>query len=545
MPAGHRPSGTSTLTGMGVRSASASTAEASPPCTTAVGWMPRARSRSSASASSSSSAAASTAWPSSGSLAFAASTRSRSASVTSRCCAPSWRLRSIRSRSASDASMILERDARTSASWPCTVAASRRFSSASRVAAATERSSPGLASRPSSWMRTASSSPSASIRVIRRWRSGGPTSCPRTSTSCPSASGIARTSDGSPAARATASASSSSAGSAPSRTTRSPTDAWSMRARRTPAPSAMGTSIGRTLKMMAAGWSPTATSRTALPTVATAITPAAAHSGVSARRVDGDAFHQRWTRRTPTSAHRTPPSVAAVANAGRQVDPHVDAEGVRRADGRHAACRVELRHQPDAGEHDPCEGDDREHPVHAVLEPVAGIGEDEHAEAHEPQAGKRDPEVVEQRDGGRRQVADEEGEPGRVHEQADPHAGSRVPDHDADEQEAQADQRVRHQLELRGLGVRPPVRSREQLRADGDDERDRHERDHVDARQAVVRGEGSGRAEVRQRQHRGDAVGRGRRRGQATHPSNASIAAAERLAFWMNPFAPERATRSP
>ena len=62
---------------------------------------------------------------------------------------------------------------------------------------------------------------------------------------------------------------------------------------------------------------------------------------------------------------------------------------------------------------------------------------------------------------------------------------------------------------------------------------------------AIARWEGSRRAQVRQRQHRGDAVGRGRRRRQAAHPSNASIADAERLAFWMNPFAPERATRSP
>ena len=102
-----------TRTGTAARAASASIAGSSPRSLSTAGWMPRASSRSSSSAWASSSPAranASREVSSSGSQARAASRR-LSASETSRCCAPSCRLRSSRRRSASPASTIRAREA--------------------------------------------------------------------------------------------------------------------------------------------------------------------------------------------------------------------------------------------------------------------------------------------------------------------------------------------------------------------------------------------------------------------------------------------------
>ena len=96
-----------------------------------------------------------------------------SESVTSRCWAPSWRLRSIRRRSASSAATIRARDARTSASWARTSAARRSFSSTSPAVARTDSTSAGSSSSAGSWTSAATSSPPRGDqrdRPVRRLR---------------------------------------------------------------------------------------------------------------------------------------------------------------------------------------------------------------------------------------------------------------------------------------------------------------------------------------------------------------------------------------
>ena len=82
-------------------------------------------------------------WPAS---ARDASRPSASDNVTSLCCAPSCRLRSMRPRSASAAATIRPRDARTSASCERTSAARRSFSSTSPAVARTDSTSAGSSS---------------------------------------------------------------------------------------------------------------------------------------------------------------------------------------------------------------------------------------------------------------------------------------------------------------------------------------------------------------------------------------------------------------
>ena len=98
--------------------------------------MPRASSRSSSSASASSFAAPASisAAPRGSVSSLDCTSRSASESVTSRCCAPSWRFRSRRRRSAASASTMRERDRRSSSCW--------RFSSVTSTPWMSLRSSP-------------------------------------------------------------------------------------------------------------------------------------------------------------------------------------------------------------------------------------------------------------------------------------------------------------------------------------------------------------------------------------------------------------------
>ena len=126
---------------------------------------------------------------------------SETESVTSRCCAPSWRFRSIRRRSASPAATIRPREARTSASCDRTSAASRSFSSTSSAVARTDSTSAGSSSKAGSWTSSAISSPSLVTAVTARaGPSGSSTGRPSASTYRPSSSRYATSSDGSPSA---------------------------------------------------------------------------------------------------------------------------------------------------------------------------------------------------------------------------------------------------------------------------------------------------------------------------------------------------------
>ena len=98
----------------------------------------------------------------------AAAMPSASESVTSRCWAPSWRLRSIRRRSASVAATMRVRDARTSASCARTSAARRSFSSTSPAVARTASTSAGSSSNAGSCTSAATSSPRTVTSVIAR-----------------------------------------------------------------------------------------------------------------------------------------------------------------------------------------------------------------------------------------------------------------------------------------------------------------------------------------------------------------------------------------
>ena len=103
--------------------------------------------------------------------------------VTSRCCAPSCRSRSMRRRSASPASTIRAREARTCSSWACTSAWRRECSSARPAAAAVTRTSSGSCRSSSSWTSTASAG--AAGRIGQRGHDppgsgrAGSTACPR------------------------------------------------------------------------------------------------------------------------------------------------------------------------------------------------------------------------------------------------------------------------------------------------------------------------------------------------------------------------------
>ena len=113
-------------TGTGARATSDSSAGSSPRSVSTAGWMPRASSRSSARLVCSSSCARSS---SAGELVVVARARgargrSSSARPTSRDCAPSWRSRSSRRRSASPASTSRARDARSSSRRACSSASS-------------------------------------------------------------------------------------------------------------------------------------------------------------------------------------------------------------------------------------------------------------------------------------------------------------------------------------------------------------------------------------------------------------------------------------
>ena len=75
-----------------------------------------------------------------------------SRSATSRCCAPSWRSRVRRRRSASPVSTMRARDARSASTCARSSTSSRPFSSASAAAPAASRSSSGLSHRRRSWI---------------------------------------------------------------------------------------------------------------------------------------------------------------------------------------------------------------------------------------------------------------------------------------------------------------------------------------------------------------------------------------------------------
>src|SRR5690348_14693307 len=157
--AGNLPAGTArTWVVTGERSISAWMAPSSPVWVSTAGWMPRASSRSSAIAALASLDADSSSASRSGSAPAARSRAMPIASdrVTSRCCAPSCRSRSSRRRSASPASTIRAREARTWSSWTWISACSRACSSARLAAAAATRISSGSCLSSASWTRTAS-----------------------------------------------------------------------------------------------------------------------------------------------------------------------------------------------------------------------------------------------------------------------------------------------------------------------------------------------------------------------------------------------------
>ena len=110
--------------------------------------MPRASSRSSEIASSSSRSApsSSSSAPSASSSSRVRAVRSVSASETSRCCAPSCRLRSSPRRSAMPTSISRMREARSSSTRARSSASRRSFSSASAVALPTASTSSGSSS---------------------------------------------------------------------------------------------------------------------------------------------------------------------------------------------------------------------------------------------------------------------------------------------------------------------------------------------------------------------------------------------------------------
>ena len=119
------------LDGTGARMASASSAGPSPRSVRTAGWMPRASSRSSASPWRAGPARrrAARGRPPGPSRASRSTIRRSSASETSRCCAPSWRLRSSRRRSASPTSTMRAREA-ASCSWASAFASACATSSA-------------------------------------------------------------------------------------------------------------------------------------------------------------------------------------------------------------------------------------------------------------------------------------------------------------------------------------------------------------------------------------------------------------------------------
>src|SRR5215207_959344 len=173
-----------TVVGTLAREASESSAAFRPWLSTA-GWIPRASSRNSSSDCESSSLA-----DVSNSSATAGLVRTRpwimrscSATETSRCWAPSWRLRSSRRRSASPAATMRSREARSSASRPSDSACSRASSRAIAAAAATAPTSSGSSSSDASWISIASSWPSRSTGAAAQWSpgTGSATGCPRPS----------------------------------------------------------------------------------------------------------------------------------------------------------------------------------------------------------------------------------------------------------------------------------------------------------------------------------------------------------------------------
>ena len=152
--------------GPAARAASDSSATASPCPLTTAGWMPRATSRSSSSDGATSLLRLHRAAPSPRRRRRAArsSRPSSSDSATSRCCAPSCRLRSSRCRSCWPASMTRAREPCSSSSRARSSACSRPFSSAMPAAAADGVEQLGLVARATGRAR-------APRRVRRRDRS--------------------------------------------------------------------------------------------------------------------------------------------------------------------------------------------------------------------------------------------------------------------------------------------------------------------------------------------------------------------------------------
>ena len=213
-----------------------------------VGCNPRASSRSSASADRTSSEASSSVATSSASGApFACCCAIRSASdrFTRRCCAPSWRSRSRRRRSASAAVTMRALEARTSSSCTRTSACRRWFSRVSLAAAPTDDTSSYSSRSDESKISAASGSPSPSPAITVATRSvpseGSGQGRPSASTyACRSGSQYASSNVGSRSDRANASRKFGPDSPAPSSTTRSPTANRSNRARRRPTRKPMG-----------------------------------------------------------------------------------------------------------------------------------------------------------------------------------------------------------------------------------------------------------------------------------------------------------------